>query len=310
MRALLLLAVVAAPAPVHGVALPPSTGLRLLVSDQRPFVLDVDSGKSTRLAHLPAGSGAPVTVLGVGGRAAVVNVDDSLYAVRGTKVSRLGVGAAVVPDSGGRAVWIKSVGERCSLRQVGLGGRTLRTARPFPCASTIYPGLVVNRTRLIDPRTGATLLRTRAGIIAVTRGVVVSLTGDGRLLVLDRATRAERELQWPGFQAGLADLAVDPRGRYVALAGGNPAWNGTQLEDLWLLDTESGELTQLPGMPATVELKRTSIAWTDDGRLVLLGVSDGRDVVAVWRPGEAELAVKTVRLPVRDGGSDSFAPLG
>jgi hypothetical protein len=169
---------------------------------------------------------------------------------------------------------------------------------------------VVNRTRVIDPRTGATLLRTRVGIIAVTGNAVVSLTGDGRLLLLDPATHAQRELLWPGMLGGLADLAVDPQGRYVALAGGNPAWGSAQLEDVWLLDTRSNELTQLPGMPALVALKRTSIAWTDDGRLVLLGESNGKDVVAVWRPGEPQLAVKTVRLPERDGGSDSFAPLG
>jgi len=36
----------------------------------------------------------------------------------------------------------------------------------------------------------------------------------------------------------------------------------------------------------------------------------GRDVVALWRPGQKRLAVKTVHLPDRsDSGSDSFAPL-
>jgi hypothetical protein len=61
-------------------------------------------------------------------------------------------------------------------------------------------------------------------------------------------------------------------------------------------------------MPAFVALKRTNIAWTADGRLVLLGES-GRPLVAVWRPGDRRLAVKRVRLPERTSGSDSFAVL-
>jgi hypothetical protein len=62
-------------------------------------------------------------------------------------------------------------------------------------------------------------------------------------------------------------------------------------------------------MPALVSLKATSIAWTGDGRLVLLGESGGKDVVAVWRPGDRQFRLKTFELPERDGGSDSFAPI-
>jgi hypothetical protein len=32
--------------------------------------------------------------------------------------------------------------------------------------------------------------------------------------------------------------------------------------------------------------------------------------VAVWRPGERQLAVKVVHVSERDSGSDTFAPLG
>jgi hypothetical protein len=34
-----------------------------------------------------------------------------------------------------------------------------------------------------------------------------------------------------------------------------------------------------------------------------------RGFVAVWRPGERRLGMKTLRLPERRSGSDSFAPL-
>jgi hypothetical protein len=62
-------------------------------------------------------------------------------------------------------------------------------------------------------------------------------------------------------------------------------------------------------MPAFVDLKFTSMEWTRDGRLVVLGESGGRGFIAVWRPVSAKLQVKRVRLPLRTRGSDSFAPL-
>jgi hypothetical protein len=51
--------------------------------------------------------------------------------------------------------------------------------------------------------------------------------------------------------------------------------------DVWLLDTRGGGVTHLPGMPAFVDLKFTSMEWTSDGRLVVLGRSDGKGFVAV-----------------------------
>jgi len=52
------------------------------------------------------------------------------------------------------------------------------------------------------------------------------------------------------------------------------------------------------------------MAWTADGRLVLVAESGGNDVVVVWRPGARRLTVRRVRLPERDSGSDSFAIVG
>lgn len=126
--------------------------------------------------------------------------------------------------------------------------------------------------------------------------------------MLDGETGARQRLPWPSILGFLDRPAVDPRGRFVALAFAAPAWNGSlQALDVWLLDTKTGKLAQLPGMPTFVSLKRTDLAWTDDGRLVLLGESGGKDVVAVWRPGQRRLALKTVQPPELDGGSDSFA---
>jgi hypothetical protein len=290
-------------------------------------VLDVDSGRARRVAGVPAQRRGVLWVVGVAGRAAVV-VAESVWqharldavAAR-SRVTSLGTGADVVPDADG-SVWIESViaASRCTLRRVSLDGRTLRPARPFACAA-LAPGgslgLVVNRTRVIDPTAGRIVLRARQGILAVA-GKRLVLGGPGRRLTLvDSATGRHRQLTWPSILAGLDEPAVDPRGRYVALAFADPAWQGRQALDVWILDTATGKLEQLPGVPAIVALKRTSMAWTADGRLVLLAQPldrdnrAGPDVVAVWRPGWRRLAVKVVHLPDRGrSGSDSFAPVG
>ena len=172
-------------------------------------------------------------------------------------------------------------------------------------------GLIVGRTRVLDPRTGDAVLKTQWGVWAVA-GTKLLLAGpDKQFTLLDSTTQATRRFPWPSILGFRDQPAVDPRGRFVALAFAVPSWDlgARQALDVWLLDTKTEELTQLPGMPAFVSLKSTSMAWTDDGRLVLLGESNGKDVVAVWRPGQRRLGIKTLSLPDRDSGSDSFAPL-
>jgi hypothetical protein len=311
------------PAPVRGLPLGRATGLRLVVADNPPFVLDVDRGSVSPVAGVRAMKRGVLWVVAVGGRGGVAVARSSwrradLYAVRGreARVSALGTGTDVVPASDGRSVWVKGFSRsHCTLRQVGLDGRQMRVPRPFRCTSTIYPagslGLVVNRTRVIDPLTGRTILKTRWGVLAVA-GARLLLAGPGkRFTLIDAATRFRRRLPWPSILSGLGGPAVQPRGRLVALAFADPAWRGggKQALDVWLLDTKTAKLTQLPGMPAFVSLKFTSMAWTNDGRLVLLGESNEKDVVVVWRPGQRRLALKPVRLPARTSGSDSFAPL-
>lgn len=310
------------PGPLRGIALGRETGLRLVVADNPPFVLDVDSGRVTRLPAVRPLSRGVLSVHEVAGRAAVVvarpGPDAVLYGVSGraARVSPLGTGREVAPAADGRSVWVKGVTSRsrCTLRQVDLDGRQLRAPRPFPCRWRIQPGgplgLVVHRTRLIDPRTQRTLLRSRWGVIAVAGTRLVTVGPDKRFALIDARTGAERRLRWPSILTGLDHPAVDPRGRFVALAFADPARGGQQALDVWLLDNRTGKLTQLPGMPAFVALKQTSMAWTDDGRLVLLGETRERDFVAVWRAGQRRLAVKTVNLPERTSGSDSFAPVG
>jgi hypothetical protein len=310
------------PAPLEGTPLGP-TDLRLVVAANPPFVLNVDTGRVTPVTGAPRHRHGVLWIVGVGGRAAAVIAESAwgharIYAVRAGRIraTSLGLGMDVVPAADRRSVWIQSrVGRSaCALRRVTLDGKVLRPAQKFPCRTFSDPpagslGLVVNRTRIVDPVTGRTVLRTRRAILAVAGRTLVLRAP---LSVLDARTKVQRQLQWPSILQGLDAPAVDPGGRYMALAFADPAWNGgpAQALDVWLLDTVTGKLVQLPGLPLLVSLKRTSMAWTDEGQLVLLGESGGRDFVAVWRPGERRLAVKAVRLPDRSSsGSDSFAPV-
>jgi len=164
------------------------------------------------------------------------------------------------------------------------------------------------------------VLETRWGILAGA-GTKLVLAGPGeQLTLLEGDTGSQRRLPRPST-AWDSQPAVDPRGRFVALVFGIPAWYTSSLPkgwkggplqvlDVWILDTQTAKLTQLPGMPAFMAIKRSDVAWTNDGRLVLLGHTNGEDVVAVWRPGQRRLALKTVQLPELDGGSRSFAILG
>ena len=316
MRWLALIAafLVTTPGPLRG---EPAgrTGLRLLVADTPPFVLDVDRGTITRVRGGDVMLTSPLSIVNVGGRGGVVSVGTRLFGVRGpgAAFTRLPEGERAVPAAAGAAVGVqaRSGRGRCPLRSVALTGRVLRAARVFPCTTVSDPaagplGLVVNRTRIVDPANGRTVFSSREGILGVLGGEALVVDSEARLALVDVASRTRRELPPASTLGGVPHVTVDGSGRYAILEYGDPA---PQVVDLWLLDRDTSEVTQLPGMPASVALKRTSVEWTRDGRLVLLGETGNRSVVALWRPGDPRWAVKRVRLPERDGGSDSFAVL-
>jgi hypothetical protein len=309
------------PVPLTGVPLEGASHLHLLVANNPPFVLDVDTGRVTPIRApvvMRRGVLSVTAVVGVAGVVVAGYPNAQIYVVRagGARPVFLGGDSYAVPSGDGSSVWIKSVsGSACALRQVGLDGHQIGPPQSFACNETIQfggsLGLIASRTRVIDQLTGQTRLTTPYGVLAVAGKSLVLAGPEKAFTLLDSATGTQWTLAWPSILYGLDEPKADYQGRFVALAFGDPAWQSGahQAMDVWLLDTRTGGLTHLPGMPAFVDLKFTSMEWTGDGRLVVLGESDRRGFVAVWRPGAAKLQVRRVRLPVRTSGSDSFAPL-
>jgi hypothetical protein len=310
------------PVPISGIPLGRGTNLQLLIGSAPPFVLDVDSGGMRSIRSTPDMRRGVVFVQDLGGNGAFISVgglNSTIYLLRGSKAKPLPLGTArdVALSGDGRSLWIKNAlaGSRCVLRQVGFDGRRIGEARPLACAVTIGSGgslgLIGSRTSVFDPLSGKTILTTRYGVLAAAGTQLVLAGPEKNFTLFDTGTGAERLFPWPSRLYGLDEPRVDTQGRFVALSFADPAWGGgpAQAMDVWNLDTQTGELTQVPGMPALVSLKFTSMQWTRDGRLVFLAQRDEKCVVADWKPGETQLQVKRVRLPARSGGTDSFAIL-
>jgi hypothetical protein len=97
---------------------------------------------------------------------------------------------------------------------------------------------------------------------------------------------------------------ASPDGRLLAVSFEHPAWPGPrQRLDVWLLDLIELVWRHLPSMPVPAALKATGLSWAPDGRLVLLGDFDGLgSALAVWRPGQDRLAVRSVPPASRGDG--------
>ena len=320
------------PGQLHGVPLTGAAGLVLLVSADPPYLLDVDTGRVTPVKGLGVHGPGPVLSVLAAGRDAVVWIDrrpplasgipnDGIYLVRhGDAIAtRIAVGSDVQSAAGGRSVWVKSFvdAHHCTVREIDLAGRHLRGPRPVPCSAALIASgagaLLVEGRSVIDPASGRVLLRTGslwaiAGHLALTFGEPLA-----PLTVTDLRTGTRRTLRRPSQTGGPDEAAVDPSAKLIALSFSDPAYHGTgtQVTDVWLLDPGTGRWQHVPGMPAAVALKFTSMSWTSDGRLVMLAQTPTsgparHDVIAVWRPGQKSLAIRSVHIPARDSGSDSF----
>jgi len=324
------LAATSVPKPLTGVPLRGPTGLRLLVSNDPPVLLNVDTGR-VRPVRGPGIRGTPVLSVQPVGKDAVVWLDRrvrtqavpsaELYVVRqGAAVARpIGSGWDVAPSADGRAIWVKrfEAKRRCTLAEVALSGRLRRRTRPLPCSTGLATAgsaaLLVDRRSIRDPQTGRVLLPGKTPVWTIAGQLALTSAGShGPLAIRSLRTGERWPLAWPSEITGTDQAVVQPKTGLIALDFADPAYQetSTQVTDVWLLDPVARRFQHLPDMPAAVALKATFMSWTSDGRLVILAESGGRELVGVWRPGDRRIAVRRVSLPRRNSGSDSFVVAG
>ena len=328
--------------PLGGVPLTGATGLQLLVAnDPAPWLVDVDCGTVRPVAGLPT-DGERVVWLLPAGREAVVVSDrvcegcrpptTDVYRVRpgGTAATRLGATLGVVAAREGRAVWTLTprAAGGCALGLVGLDGRRQGPARPVACETLLLgdtsAGLLLAAgppggsddpwdwpTVLLDRRGRVTRLGFPAAEVVAADGHLLLRSAEPRepLTLTDLRDGTSRRLAWPSrLRGGTHAASMHPGGRLLAVGFHGLADVGEQGYDLWLLDTATLRWRHLPDLPATdVPAKETAMAWTSDGRLVVLtGTSALGDVVAVWRPGQPRLAIRRLQLPGRTASSATF----
>jgi hypothetical protein len=301
----------------------------VLVSDDPPFVFNPDSGHLTRIRGLPATGNLVLSVLPVGDdtvvwldhlRPAEAIPRAAVYLIRhgSTLSTKIASGWQVAPDRSARARWLISYmsTRRCVLSELTLAGRTIRSPRPVPCSAQLIDSgsgaILVNADTATDPATGRVLLHG-SSLWAIADDYALSSDGShGPLTLTDLRTGSSRHLAWPSPIGSTDQAVVDPQTGLIALDFADPAYGGTgtQVTDTWPLNPKTGRFHHLPDMPAAVHLKFTSMAWTHDGRLVILagtsGGTTGQTLLAIWKPGQKQLRVRYLLLPTRISGSDSF----
>ena len=290
-----------------------------------PFVLDVDRHAVRRVGALHVADGV-VWVMPAGTEALAVverhcgSCGPPLrgYLIKADGSARLlGAGLSMIASRRAGAAWVLS-GDRvhgCAVRLVPSRGVALRV----PCgrlAGETNRGLLLGTAGgvlLLDRSTGRVLPRPVGAVAAgipLGGDLVLGHGADGVLSLVDIATGKRRTLRWPSMLGGLDQVLPQPNGPLVAVGFADPAYPGPQqAEDLFVLDTRTGRFAHVPGFPAQMDLKFSSVAWTSDDRLVMLFRAAGTRTVGVYRPGDRAVSLRRVRLPAPDGGSDSFVPI-
>jgi hypothetical protein len=311
------------PRYLQGRPLAGPSGLRLLVASDPPRLVDVDRGTRRPVDGLPTGDG-PFSVAAVG-QNAIVAADRQVFVLerRSPRARPVGAGDAVA-SLDGRGIWLLEQGRRCTLREVGLDSRARRPPRRVPCTIGLLAdtprGLLVWTEPSAAGEQGAVVDLGSGRVVArypEVHGVVGSqvLWGGserdaGPFTLTDRRTGTSHRVPRPTPYGSAGFGLASHDGRLLALEFGDPSWSRVkgQVSDIWLLDVGTRRWRRLPGMPLITALKFMSMAWTDDGRLLLVGDFDhvGK-ALAVWRPGQDQLAIKRLPLPAY-AGSDSFVP--
>jgi hypothetical protein len=326
--------------PLAGVPLAGPTRLRLLVaSEPRPFVADLDQDSVQPVTGLSTDGERVVSVLPVGEHAVIVSdrictscrpPEPEVYGIwrHSTSAVRLGTAQEVAAARDGRAVWLLThqAARSCRLGEVGLDGRLRRPARAVSCTTKLLgelpAGLLVASGTSEDPWEWLPSLldhhghRTRLGfpaadlLTATGQLVLTSAEPLAPLTLTNLHSRVSWRLGWPSrLRGGTHIAAIHPNGRDIAVGFHGLATPGKAGYDLWLLDTATRRWRHLPDLPASdIAAKATDMAWTPDGRLVMLtGTASLGQVVAVWRPGQRRLALRQIKLPKPSPGTDTLA---
>lgn len=294
--------------PVPGKALA-NTDLRLVVAGNPPLAVDVDSRRVSTI-NVPGRQSdvAPPSVVRLRDAAALIGSvecadcgrNQAVFLVRpgGQDATPLARALHVAPDESGGGWLLRSDrSARCEIERFSANGET-QSARQSRCAWELAgqtpPGLILNRSLLEDPMTGRVLLRA-SGMRAVSGAQVLRAPVQRRLLLHDFRRRTAKRLRWPSAFAFTQGAVVRPNSRQIAV------WfiSGPvdQHIDVWLLSVATRTFNHVPGFPLAAELKRTSLTWSADGRLVILTRVKGGDALIVWRPGERQPASGFLELP-------------
>jgi hypothetical protein len=312
------------------------TGLRLLLGDVPPRILDVDVGTFAPVAvpHVtdPAVSVEPAP----GGAFAIASGCSTCGGETGYFVGANGsVGRSVSADDlaldpGTSRVWVldRGPGRACTLR-LEPGGSPVR-APCGPLGGSNAAG-VQDGNAVVDPATGTIRFRAPqsleldllAGDLALESNTGAAFNGEpGHLTLIDLATGARRRVTYPRMPRSassdyfaLQHVVVEPHGPLAALIFANPWYAPGQAAYIWILDSRTGSLTLLPGFPVREGVKFSNAAWTADGRLVVVSATADRTsgamrtALGVWSPGAHTMPVRTI--PSRPGPAYwDFVPLG
>jgi hypothetical protein len=294
----------------------------LIWASAPPSIIDVDSGEVQRVSGVVRSSDSALWLTPVPGgalaaagsprsaRAVLIHADGSTRVlVSATSV----VGAWDAP-----AAWAltRRPGGKCALRLVP-GERPAVTTRCGSLEADGAAGIVVltdDGEVLVDHRTGRVRAQVRGdeSMLTPLRGELIfelaTSPSDGihRLSLVDLASGRRRALRWPSDLADIDGVVAEPSGPLVAVGFASVA-SSPQGEDIFILDTRDGRFTHVPGYPILEDLKRSSVAWTRDGRLVLtIGLGD-RMTLGVYRPGAREVSLRRIEPPPF-AGSDTFVP--
>ena len=289
---------------LHGMSSAEPTGVTIVSGTS---VIDVDTDAMRPIAGLPAFDDQNVWATPSADRA-VIGVQRSgstnpeIFVLdRDSRSARpLGSGfPAPAPDG----VWLKRFESptSCVASKVAFDGPIIRSATPIDCAAAVTGeygiGLIMAvsdiepRYALVSPVDLSTVTKLD-GFKSVIGSRILTLAGHGFGLI-DPLTGEGRQVEMPTSIGMPSGLSWPADGAHVAIAFGHPAWPGPrQRLDVWVLDVDSLEWTELPSMPVAAALKMTAYQWLADGRFAIFGEFDRvGPALATWRPGDAQLVV-------------------